>query len=318
MVRCSHARSRHHPHRYPFLEAITTFHDPSAAGVGNRAPLPITTMTENPLSTYTGPNTALAAVEGQRAVQEVQAAMVIAKRFPRDEKAALDRILNSCTRVTLAEQSLYSFSRGGSEITGPSIRLMEAIAQHWGNLEFGFREIERGVDAAGIGYSEVQAYAWDIENNTRRPLQFRVPHWRDKRGGGEKITAERDIYELVANMAQRRVRACLMAVIPGDIVEEAARQCDVTLSADADVSPEGQKKLIEALGKFGVTKEMIEKRIQRRIDTVTPAQVVQFKKIYASLRDGMSNPQDWFEGVADDAKREKVGQSPLAKKEEAP
>lgn len=125
--------------------------------------------------------------------------MVIAKRFPRDEKAALDRILNSCTRLTLAEQSLYSFSRGGSEITGPSIRLMEAIAQHWGNLEFGFRELERGIDENGVGYSEVQAYAWDIENNTRRPLQFRVPHWRDKRNGGEKITAERDIYELVAN-----------------------------------------------------------------------------------------------------------------------
>jgi hypothetical protein len=44
-----------------------------------------------------------------------------------------------------------------------------------------------------------------------------------------------------------------------------------------------------------VTKEQIEKRIQRRIDAIQPAQVVTLRKIYASLRDGMSVAADWFE-----------------------
>jgi hypothetical protein len=46
---------------------------------------------------------------------------------------------------------------------------------------------------------------------------------------------------------------------------------------------------------FSMTKEQIEARIQRRIDAIQPAQVVSLKKIYASLRDGMSAAADWFE-----------------------
>ena len=41
---------------------------------------------------------------------------------------AMDKILQACTRPSLAEGALYSYSRGGSEITGPSIRLAEVAA----------------------------------------------------------------------------------------------------------------------------------------------------------------------------------------------
>ncbi len=256
---------------------------------------------------------ALANIEAQRAVQEVQAALVIAKRFPRDEKAALDRIVNSCSRRGLAEQSQYSYSRGGTEICGPSIRLLEAIAQHWGNVEFGFREIGRGAGADGVTYSEVEAYAWDMETNTRRPARFTVRHWRDTRQGGYPLKEERDIYELIANQAQRRVRSCLQAVIPGDVVEEAAKQCDITLKANADTSPEGVAKMVAAFAQFGVTKEQIEKKIQRRIDSITAAQIVTLKKVYASLKDGMSSPADWFEQV-EKQEPAATGENPFAKK----
>jgi len=42
-------------------------------------------------------------------------------------------------------------------------------------------------------------------------------------------------------------------------------------------------------------KERIEKKIQRRIDTITAAQVIGLRKIYNSLTDGMSSVADWFE-----------------------
>ena len=185
---------------------------------------------------------AMASVMESREAQQVQVAMLAAKRFPRDERAALDRILNSCSRESLAAVSQYQFARGGTDISGPSIRLAEAIAQHWGNMECGWREIERRKDSDGVGVSVIEAYAWDMESNFREPRSFTVRHWRDKRGGGSPLTDERDIYELCANQAARRLRACILAVIPGDIVEEAMRQCDTTLSAKADTSPAAQKK----------------------------------------------------------------------------
>ena len=63
----------------------------------------------------------------------------------------------------------------------------------------------------------------------------------------------------------------------------------------ADTSPEALKKLVNAFSAYKVTKEQIEKRIQRRLDTITAAQLVQLRKVYNSLKDGMSSPADWFE-----------------------
>lgn len=247
---------------------------------------------------------ALAESTSAREMQEVQAMMVIAKKFPRDPIEAMDRILQACARPTLAEGALYSYSRGGAEVTGPSIRLAEAMAQAWGNIQFGIRELSQA-----NGESTVEAFAWDIETNTRQVKVFQVPHSRYTRQGTKKLEDPRDIYELVANNGARRLRACILGVIPGDVQEAAVKQCETTLSSSADTSPEAIKRLTDAFADFGVTVDMIQKRIQRRMDAILPAQVIQLRKIYASLRDGMSSPAEWFEGAAQPAAQQVEGES---------
>lgn len=233
---------------------------------------------------------AIADSSQQREISEVQGAMVIAKRFPRDPIAAMDKILQACTRPSLAEGALYSYSRGGSDVTGPSIRLAEVAAQAWGNVQFGIRELEQR-----NGESTVEAFAWDIESNTRQVKVFQVPHVRHTRQGSKRLEDPRDVYELVANQGARRLRSCILGVIPGDVIECAVKQCEETLRANADTSPEALLKLVAAFEPFGVSKAQIEKKIQSRLEAIRPAQIVQMKKIYASLRDGMSGPADWFE-----------------------
>lgn len=230
-----------------------------------------------------------------RELAETQTKYLMAERFPRDEVAAMDRILNAFSRPTLAEKAAYQFARGGSDIAGPSIRAAEAIAQQWGNMDSGWRELQRGTDPSGVPFSEVEAFCIDLQSRNSKRLQFIVRHWRDTKQGGYKLKDERDIYELCANQAQRRLRACILASVPGDVTEAAMQQADVTLKAKADTSPEAMVKMVEAFSAFGVTREHIEKRIQRRLDAIQPAQVVSLKRIYASLRDDMSAPKDWFE-----------------------
>lgn len=248
---------------------------------------------------------AVAQSDQQRSIAEVQAAMMIARMNPRDQIGAMDRILNACSRPTLADAAVYTYSKGGSEVSGPSIRLAEAMAQSWGNMQYGIREL-----ANGGGESTVQAYAWDVETNTRREVTFQVPHFIFTKRGQKKLEDPRDIYELVANQGSRRLRACILAIIPGDVTEAAVTQCEVTMRIKADTSPEAMQKMILAFEPFGVTKEQIEKRIQRRVDAIQPAQVVSLKKIYASLRDGMSAATDWFDGAegepADTKQKEKT------------
>lgn len=250
---------------------------------------------------------ALAQSDQQRQIAEVQAAMMIARMSPRDSIAAMDRIINACSRPSLADAAVYTYSRGGSDISGPSIRLAEAMAQQWGNIAFGIRELSQA-----NGESTVQAFAWDVETNTRREITFQVPHLRHTKRGVTRLEDPRDVYELVANQGARRLRACILAVIPGDVTEAAVAQCEVTMKTKADTSPEAMKKMVDAFGAFGVTKEQIEARIQRRLDAIQPAQVVSLKKVYASLRDGMSSPADWFEPI-EQANGAAAGNAPTTK-----
>lgn len=239
---------------------------------------------------------ALVSIEQQKGIAEVQARMIIARANPRDPMRAMQNILNDCTREKLAEGALYQYARGGSAISGPSIRLAEVLSQRWGNIACGVKEISRDG-----GYSECVAYAWDLETGFFDEKQFQVRHWRDTKQGGHPITDERELYELVANLGARRKRACLLTVIPGDVVEAAVEQCELTLKTSADTSPEALKRIADAFAAFGVTQEQLEKRCQCRLEAIRAAQVVQLRKIYASLKDGMSAPADWFEGGASSA-----------------
>ncbi len=250
---------------------------------------PFATATQNRMQRTSGYG-AVANTDSQRAVAEVQAAMMIARMNPRDQIVAMDRILNACTRPTLAEVAVYQYSRGGTDISGPSIRLAETLAQCWGNIQFGVREIEQR-DAE----STVQAFAWDVETNTRREMTFTVPHIRFTKHGSKLLEDPRDVYEMIANQGARRVRACILSIIPGDVTEAAVKQCEQTLRSKADTSPAGLQKILDLFADFGVTKGMIEKRIQRRFDAIQQAQVVALRKIYVSLKDGMSKVSDWFE-----------------------
>lgn len=226
-----------------------------------------------------------------RETQVVQGKIISAKHYPRDQGQALKRIESACQRVKLAEQAMYSYSRGGQEITGPSIRLAEVLAQNWGNLEFGFREIERR-----NGESVVLAYCWDLETNVTRALDFIVPHVRETKKGSYTITSERDIYEMIANQAQRRVRSSILAVMPGDIVEAAIEACEKTLNSVEDLAAR-RSAIVKSFHELEISVDAIERRIGKKVSALSMTDFVQLKKIYNSLRDGMSKPEDWFEQI---------------------
>lgn len=226
----------------------------------------------------------------QRESQEIQARMLVARNFPRDPLKAMDRILNAFTRPTLCEDATYEYARGGTDVSGLSIRAAEVLAQNWGNISCGVAELTRSG-----GQSECLAYATDLETGFHDEKRFFIKHWRDTKKGGYPITDERDIYEVVANYGARRKRACILAVIPSDVQEEATRQIDVTLKTKIQITEESLKALVKAFEPFGVTQEMIEKRIQRHLAAMLPAQMLTLRRIYTSLKDGMSEVSAWFE-----------------------
>lgn len=235
---------------------------------------------------------AATAMSTTREAQEVQAAVFMAKRFPRDENMALARIAKSCQRRGLAEKAIYSYPKGCQNVTGPSIRLAEAISQAWGNIQSGVAELEQRP-----GESVCMSYCWDLETNTRDTKIFTVSHSIQTKKGAKMLTDPREIYEHVANQGARRKRACILAVIPKDVVDSAMEACQKTLSS-------GQKEpLIDRLRKMvnvfqtelSVPLECIEKYMGYKLDSFTEMDMNTLRGVYTAIRDGASKREDYFD-----------------------
>ena len=156
------------------------------------------TMSNGVMAQLENINQGTVAIEASRAIAEAQGKLVIAKRFPRDEVQAYNRVAQACQRKGIAEKAFYSYNRGGGTVSGPTIRFAEELARCWGNIDYGIKELSQD-----DGKSEMQAYAWDLETNAQSVQNFTNPHIREVGGKAKVLTSQRDIYEINANMGAR-------------------------------------------------------------------------------------------------------------------
>jgi hypothetical protein len=230
-----------------------------------------------------GDMTHATAVEATRAMAEVQAAVVLAKQFPRSITKAIEDRDALCARKRMAEKSSYRYSRGGSQITGPSIHLARALAGVWGNITYGLVEIERKPSQKT---STMLAFAWDLETNTRPTTTFEVPWVRSAGGALVPLIDPRDVYENNANQGSRRVREMLFAVMPDWFVDEAVDACNATLERTEQEKPIRQRRT-EMVGafrdRFGVTGPQLEAKLDRKVDEMTPPDLAALGVIYRTL-----------------------------------
>ena len=231
------------------------------------------------------------AIEASRAIAEAQGKLVIAKRFPRDEVQSYAKAMEACQRPTMAAKAFYSFPRGGQTVEGPTIRFAEELARCWGNIDYGIKELSQD-----DGKSEMQAYAWDLETNAQSVQNFTNPHQREQGKKMVTLTSQRDIYENNANMATRRLRSRILAILPAWFVEDAIAECKRTLSGQNDTPLiDRVKKMVVQFAKLGVTQDMIEKRLKRKVDTMTSDDFVEYVGIYNAVKGGESKIADWFD-----------------------
>lgn len=262
---------------------------------------------------------ALAANAEARAVAEVKAQVLMARQFPRDPQMAMDNILRECQRPTLADAAVYSFPRGKETVTGPSIRLAEVIARNWGNNTYGLEVLER---KQGIGktpgVSIIRAFAWDLETNTYISRQFELKHWRATRSGGYAITDDRDIYELEANMGSRRMRACILQMIPGDITAMAVAACRKTAInglSDSMKDPAKRQRIVtgtvKVYSKMGISQEDLENYLNAGVNDWNADHMQRLKELKMSIDDGVLTIGEVFPHLAGGDKNETISKDQI-------
>jgi len=236
-----------------------------------------------------GERSAMAGADEQRAIAEVQGQILMARRFPREIAVARDNILEECRRLGLAEDALYAYPRGDETIEGPSIRLAEVLARHWGNMSSGIQEL-----AQHGNMSDVEAFCWDLQTNNRWSVKFVVPHFRDTKNGRKPLRDGRDVYEMVANLGSRRLRACILRAIPGDIVDEAVNECKKTIQTNAGPLSERIAKAIERFGVIGVPKESLVKFVGHNLEACKEPELRRLASAYNAIKDGFSTKESIF------------------------
>ncbi|HXJ25032.1 MAG TPA: hypothetical protein VNH17_05010 [Streptosporangiaceae bacterium] len=231
------------------------------------------------------------AVEQSRAVAEVEAAIVVAMRHPRDVSRADRDMRRSCAHDTLAQKAFFRYSRGGQQITGPSVQLARELARCWGNIQYGIAEMRRDDD---FGQSEMMAFAWDVETNARASTTFVVPHLRDKRTGPERLTDMRDIYENNANNGARRLREMIFAILPGWYTEAAVAACYETLNGDARDLPQRIEACVSGFAQRAISQEQLEQKVGAPRSAWTAGDLATLQVIWRSLMRGETTREDEF------------------------
>lgn len=243
-----------------------------------------------PAPTRVGQGTA---VEQTRAVAEVHAAIVVARQCPRDMVTAQAEMKMSCNKQALAKKAFYRYSRGDGMITGASVHLARELARCFGNIQHGIVELLRD-DVHG--QSEMQAWAWDVERNTRSSNTFIVPHKRDTKTGVKVLTDLRDVYENNTNMASRRLREAIFSILPPWFVEDAKTLCRETIEkgVDGQTLPQRIAEALAAYERGGIVRAQLEIKVGRPTSEWIAQDVADLEVIYESLRRGETSKNEEF------------------------
>lgn len=231
----------------------------------------------------TGASSEATKIEQARAVAEVAAAIQVAQTFPRNLDAVKANMVMLCASFAVAQEAFYAVPNRGS---GMSVHLARELVRLYGNVDYGVRELSRT-----SGQSEMQAWAWDQETNTRTTRSFIQPHQRSIKGGRvQELTDMNDIYLSNQNTGAKAVRECIFAVLPGWLKADAGKLLEETLKRG-----EGKplaERITDAVAAFGgrsVTAAQLERHVGKKSATWSEDDVAQLLRVWQSItRDGIS------------------------------
>lgn len=223
---------------------------------------------------------------------EIQSAIILAKRFPRDEDKAFEKLMRACGRTSFAEDAEYSFPRGGQMVKGPSVNLAREAARIWGNVRYGIT-ITRDDQSS----RQIQGWAWDLETNTKPSAEDDFRKLIFRKGKGWIEPDERDLRELTNRRGAILIRNAILQILPKDLIEDALSKCRETLRSNAAQDPDAaRKKILLAFSELNINPEMLAAYLGHPVAQSSPAEIADLRAVYKSISDGNTTWGDYVNG----------------------
>lgn len=266
------------------------------------------------------------------AISEIQSAIIVAKKFPRNERHCFQKLMEAARRPSFAEDAEYCFERGKKKdgspnyVTGPSVNMAREAGRIWGNIRYGL-SIVRDDDESRL----IRGWAWDVETNTKVEVEddFKKLIQRKQKNGETAwiIPDERDLRELTNRRGAILLRNALLQVMPKDLIEDALFQCHKTLENDAAEDPDrAQKRLLVDFGSLHISVDMLESRLGHPFEQSSAKELAELRGICKSIQDGHTTWAEYVKGpeprTTDEADARKakleVAQAALQQQQEQP
>ena len=200
-------------------------------------------------------------------------------------------MLTACDKDLFAEGAYYSFPRGKSVVSGPSIKMAREAARIYGNYRYGFFITHDDDDARAI-----TAWAWDCEKNNRMSASDFFKKLVQRRTGDVTnwVTPdERDLRELTFRRASILIRNCILALLPGYFVDNAVAVCKATVAGGAKSDlKERVSKMLTAFEELGISEDQLTNYLGKPVGACSREQLSELRGIIESIREGVISPQE--------------------------
>lgn len=241
-----------------------------------------------------------------------QARFIIAMKTPRDMDAVRLKIEKECRRPGFADVARYH-KPIGKGVEGPSIRFAEAAVRCMGNIDVTTQlvyenEEQRTLKVTVIDFESNASFGGDVTVDKTverskvpdgmKPLSVRTNSY----GKATYIlpATDDDLLNKQNALVSKAVRTLAMRLIPGDLVDGAMEIVIQTQkNRDAQDPDAARKKLVDAFAGVGVKPGDLKTYLGHDLDTVSPAEMVKLRALFAAIRDGEAT---WAEALAQKGK----------------
>jgi hypothetical protein len=235
-----------------------------------------------------------------KATADIQARWVMAMRRPRNPKDVRQLITKECERPSFAKEAMYTIPRGGSKITGLSIRFAEVAMRCMGNMSCEAQTLfdsdeERLVRVTATDYETNASWHRDItvkKTIERKQLQ------RGQRALRTRVNSYGDMIYIVdandddvatkeAAMISKAARTAILRLVPGNIQSECEKICEATMAkADARDPDAARNEVFDGFSKLDILPSDLEQWLGHAIERITPHETTELRNLWIAIRDG--------------------------------
>lgn len=250
---------------------------------------------------------------------DVKARFTLARLNPRHEDDCAVRILTACRRPSFAAKpgpgkqvAMYSRPVGGrANAEGLSVHAAREFRRLWGNIDTNIQLV----------FEDEEKEVWrvattDLEVNFRRSIDVQVPKAIERsspRDGDEILKSRMNSYnkpvyliraegdELKATRGKAIAiaeRETILAMLPGDLKEEAIATVKATQANEHARDPAGaRKEVCDMFADLGVMPREIEQAYLRHpLEQMTPAEYSELLGVATGIRSG--DIENWAAAIA--------------------